>query len=250
MNGETEQEWEARFRRTAAEIRKWTAHPDLPDPTYDPDKGWKLDEFAMHFEPNLVREYKNFLKMLHNPELRPRRTVVVDDKHGRQEIIVEDFDSTALLDLKLGTRVRELLLEKRFRVMGVRPGAFEAEVIAMPLLEILRPTIETSELVEMTWPADHARRYELVRVFRLKAGPGVERRYDWPSIARRLKKDGKIYPTDAKLVKFCMENVLLVSGERPDPFPNDKTTREAITKYGLWKFSEQKGEGSGKRRPG
>src|SRR5579872_3655887 len=54
-------------RRTRAQFltkKNWLFGPD-PDPAYDRAKGWKLDQFAMHFVPNLLQGYKRAMAKIH-----------------------------------------------------------------------------------------------------------------------------------------------------------------------------------------
>jgi hypothetical protein len=155
------------------------------------------------------------------------------------------FDNVWMDNLELCQKIRARLLEKGFQVQGLRPGSHEEVTINPRLLEILQPIVETCELIEV---GDFlaGRRFEHVRVFKTKGAPGKRPSYDWRGIAQRVRRQGIIYPTNAKLVAFCRENVLLVSGEKPDQLPDDKTTREAIAKQELWEFSQQKGKRPGK----
>jgi hypothetical protein len=231
--------FEDRERRENAQfiaITCWAFATD-PDPTYDPVNGWKLDQFAMASVPDRAREYKRICK-----EEYPSPPPIEPFVPSLKQIEIRG---------KLAGEIRRHLLNARFEVRGYQFGSYAPMVIPKALLESMKPVIETSELLELNVPYETARRFEHVRVFKLKAGPGAERQYGWPAMARQLEKEGVDYPTDAKLVRYCRENLLLsISGERPDPLPADKTTREAITKYGLWRFSKERGQGSGKKRPG
>ena len=197
MHRETDEEIERRLFLTNVAMREWGAQPSLPDPAYDPDVGWKLDQFAMHFESDLVEEHKEYLRQLYNPELRPKRTVVVDDKHGREEILVEDFGLGATRTFRNpAEKIHKLLLEKRFRVTGLEPGSNKAEPIPFSLLEILRPIIETSDLVERRpVSANVARRFENVRVFRSDKALSPKRRgspekYTYLALAEEMEREG------------------------------------------------------------
>jgi len=230
----TEDEKEARARRDRKEayIRTWAQLP-LPNPAYDPRTGWKLDEFAMHCEPDGLREYKQISFNMNFPHLAKKK-----------QIPIVEWVITFHFPLVIGKR----LLEPRFRVTGFRPAAYEPEEVPIPLLERMYPVIELSDLLDISErPAP--RRYELVRVFKSSGIRGVHAKYDWRRLARRMEEEAVIYPRDAELVRFCRANVWLVSGEKPEALPDDATTRAAISKYGLWKFSSERGEGSGKKRP-
>jgi hypothetical protein len=231
--------FETREQRESAQfiaITCWTFGPD-PDPTYDPDNGWKLDQFAMALVPDLVREYKRICRAEY-PSPFPTEPFAPS---------LEKLEMRG----KLSGEIRRHLLNARFEVRGSQFGSYAPpKVIRKALLESMKPVIETSELLELDVPYETARKFDHVRVFRLKAGPGAERQYDWPTMARQLEREGVVYPTNAKLVRYCRENVLLVSGKKPDPLPDDATARAAITKYGLWKFSKEQGKGRGKKLPG
>jgi hypothetical protein len=168
MDRKTDEEQQARERADRREgwKREWTELPDLPEPTYDPRNGWKLDQFAMHFEPDLLREYKRLSFGLYHPKLR-----------------TNPFDHAALLLLDLELVIHKRLLEPAFQVKGFRPNAYEAEVVPTALLEKMYPIIETSELLDTThWPEIARRRYEHVRVFEpaRKSPGGRPPTYDWP----------------------------------------------------------------------
>jgi hypothetical protein len=210
----------------------WAQEP-LPDPTYNPSTGWKLDEFAMHCEPVGLRKYKQHSFKRHFPHVAGKINFI-------EYVLMLEFPSI----------VRKRLLEPRFRVMGIRRGAYSPEEVPYLLLERMHPLIELTELHDLGEASEIRRRYEMVRVFRLKGNQGAKPTYNWRPVADRVESDGIIYPSDIKLVKFCMQTVMLFSGEKPDPLPDDATTRGAITKYGLWKFSQEKGKPSGKKRPG
>jgi hypothetical protein len=60
-------------RRSSAQfpvVKEWLFGPD-PDPTYDRINGWKLDQFAMAFEPDLTQQYKRIMAEGH-PHAIPR----------------------------------------------------------------------------------------------------------------------------------------------------------------------------------
>jgi hypothetical protein len=210
---------------------RWVRDP-LPDPTYNPRVGWKLDEFAMYCEPDGLREYKLRSCKMHFPHVGGRISFI-----------------EYVLTLEFPAIIQKRLLEPRFLVTGFRPGAYEPEDIPLQLLEALLPVIELSELFASHMDTAR-RRYEHVRVFKLNGTRGAQAKYDWRALARKMEEAATIHQKDADLARACRANVLLASGEKPDPLPDDATTRAAITKYGLWKFSLEKGKGSGKKRPG
>jgi hypothetical protein len=205
-------------RRESAK-REWSERPGLPDPTYDPRTGWKLDQFAMHCEADALREFKRLSFDHYHPQLAKKPLVL-------GLIIVSEF----------GRLINKRLLEPRYLVKGVRPNEYAPEVVSIPLLEHMYPIIETSELLDVThWPEIARRRYEHVRVFEpaRKAAGGRPATYDWEHLAEKMRKDGARFRNEAELVRYCRNNVLLRdSGKRPQPgSPDDKTAREAIATH-------------------
>ncbi len=229
--------FEDRERRESAQfitVMTWILGPD-PDPTYDRVNGWKLDQFAMAFEPELVRKYKRLSKAEY-PTPLPTEPFVSSNPFEKIEI-----------KGKLSGATKRHLLNPRFEVRGIPFGENEPVVIHKAMLESMFFGIEISEVREQSVPYETARRFDHVRVFRLSVGPGVGPQYDWRTIAKRLEREGILYPTNAALVRFCRENVLLLlTGEKPDPIPDDKTAREIIEKLDLWTFSKQNGVRPGK----
>ncbi len=253
MSDDTEPE-RRQFQR-AIELRRWVEQPDLPDPTYDPHGGWKLDQFAMYFEPTLVRERKEYFRQFYNPELRPKRTVLVDYKHGREEIFVDDFDAMAWLQSELAGKIHKQLLEPGLKVTGVPPGELEPKPISRQLLEILRPVIETSELVERgLLTTNDARRYEQVRVFRSEA-ESIERKatpakrpsgrpikFTYFEVAAEIEREierKKLPPIPSKagLIRYFIPRLCLTStGKIPRKPPSWRAVSDAIDNYGFMKF--------------
>jgi hypothetical protein len=247
MHRETDEEIERRLFLTNVAMREWAAQPSLPDPAYDPDAGWRLDQFAMHFEPDLVQERKDYLRQLYNPELRPKRIVVVVGAHGREEITVEDFGLGATRTFRdPAGEVHKLLLEKRFRVTGFEPGSYKAEPIPLALLEILHPIIETSELVERRAVlANVARRFGNVRVFRSDKAVSTKHRgspekYDYLALAEKMERERMRFASDAELKRYLMANLRLIkTGKSPKNAPDLHTVAKAIVRHGLKKFVQQ-----------
>jgi hypothetical protein len=202
----------------------WSELP-LPNPAYDPRTGWKLDEFAMHCEPDATREYKQNTFNTHFPHLAKRRQIWAP-------ILILHFPLT----------VKKRLLEPRFRVTGFRPGAYEPEDIPIPLLERMRPIVEPSELHDLSEKYEVRRRYESVRVFEpgRKAAGGRPTTYDWPGLASKMRAEGIRFRNRADLVRYCQENVLLKDSGKPPPqgSPDDKTVRGAIPTHQLEFFLE------------
>jgi hypothetical protein len=151
--------------------------PD-PDPTYDPLYGWKLDQFAMHFEPELLRAYK--------------RAVIEETRLRIAGVrVVPDIDSISN-EVELHERIIARLLEKGIEVKGRRPGLYDAEPIPPPLIEIFYPVIETSELVEKGG-TEFGIRYEQVRILvsaPKKSSRGTKPTYDFLGLSRKLEKEG------------------------------------------------------------
>jgi hypothetical protein len=218
-------------RRTSAQfpvVKEWLFGPD-PDPTYDRRDGMKLDQFAMTFVPDLVREYKRARAELH-PNAGPR------DGFARGHSM-KMFE----LGRKLSVEIKRLFLSPRFEVRGYQLQGYTPMVIPRVLLEVMSPTIETSELREIGVPGETARRFEKVRVFDLaaatKASGGRPPTYDWPRLAEQLEKDKPVLTTEARLVAYCGKNVTTRSGKRAQKGgPNDKTIRDAISQFGMKKY--------------
>jgi hypothetical protein len=218
---------ERRKRARSITITTWVFGPD-PDPTYDPLYGWKLDQFAMHFEPELLRAYK--------------RAVIEETRLRIAGVrVVPDIDSISN-EVELHERIIARLLEKGIEVKGRRPGLYDAEPIPPPLIEIFYPVIETSELVEKGG-TEFGIRYEQVRILvsaPKKSSRGTKPTYDFLGLSRKLEKEGPIFPSKQKLVDYCRENVRPVPGDRGkkarEDGPDDATARAAIEKYGWMKF--------------
>jgi hypothetical protein len=102
-------------------IKEWLLGPD-PDPTYDRFNGWRLDQFAMNFVPNLVREYK-MARAEEHPSAGPRDVFAPRDP-------MKAFD----LGHKLGDEISQRLLDNRFRVEGYPLHSNELMVIPNALL--------------------------------------------------------------------------------------------------------------------
>jgi hypothetical protein len=252
MNDPTDPEWERWLHHRALKIRRWAAQSDLPDPVYIHDRGWRLDQFAMHYEPALVRERKKHLRQLYNPELRPKRTVLVDSEHGREEILVDDFDGAAWLKNDLVGKIHKRLLERGLRVEGIRPGGFKPEAISISLLEILHPVIEANVLEERGAASPNvALRFENVRIFRSEAESSIERKatpaknpkgrpikFTYFEVAGEIeRKKLPLFPSKAALIRYFIDNLRLKStGEKPKKPPSWRAVSDAIDNYGFMKF--------------
>ena len=216
-----EKEAEERAKRREIYKHEWTELSDLPDSTYDPQNGWRLDQFAMRFEPDLLREHKEFYFQLYHPK-QPRKP----------------FDPFFLVDQELERAINKRLVDPCFQVKGFRPDAFEAEIVPIPLLEQMFPIIETSELLDINRvPA--RRRYDHVRVFELsqKFHRGRPPTYDWPALVQKIQNERLCLSSEAELIRYCRNNVQPALGKRRHKDgPDDKTIREAITKHRLDKF--------------
>jgi hypothetical protein len=95
-------------RRASAQfvvIKEWLFGPD-PDPTYDRLNGWKLDQFAMAFVPDLVRQYKRIMAEGH-PHALPRGPL---ESRNPWEWLRWSSE--------LSGEIRRLLLNARFEVKG------------------------------------------------------------------------------------------------------------------------------------
>jgi hypothetical protein len=218
-------------RRNSAQfgmIKKWLFGPD-PDPIYDRVNGWKLDQFAMHFFPDLVREYKKA-----GAEEHPSA--------GLRDGFAPRHPMKALeLGHKLSDEIIRRLLNTQFRVDGYPLQSNELMAITSPLLENMHPSIETSELRETQVPGENARWFERVRVFDLAAATkqsgGRKPTYDWPRLVVLLEQERPVLTTKAELVEYCRKNVTVIRGKRAQKGgPDDNTIRAAISQYGLEKF--------------
>src|SRR5262245_47400054 len=115
----TDREEEERWRELLRfvrydQMRAWALNAELPDPTYDPKNGWKLDQFAMRFEPTLLALYKNVKADFHRPPDSP------EQYHSQR---------WAEVSSELSDKLKAYLLSPRFRVEGYQPGAYEPTVI-------------------------------------------------------------------------------------------------------------------------
>jgi hypothetical protein len=218
-------------RRASAQfvvIKEWLIGPD-PDPTYDRLNGWKLDQFAMTFVPNLVREYK---------QARAEEHPSADPRDG-----FAPRNPTRTLDLnhKLSDEIRCRLLDARYEVKGYQFESNTPIVIPNALLEHMHPIIETSELRELYVPGEIIRWFEKVRVFDLapatKSPTGRSPTYDWPRLVKKLESEKSVFANMAALVAYCRNQVTAVPGKKTGKGgPDDKTIRDAIEKYELSKF--------------
>jgi hypothetical protein len=189
-------------RRTRAQFltkKEWLFGPD-PDPAYDRVKGWKLDQFAMHFVPDLVRGYKRAIAEIH-PHAIPR-----DPFESR--IPWEWMEWSSELDNEIMRR----LLDDRFEVSGCHLDRREPEVISSAFLEHMHPIIATSELCDINTVTETARWFEMVCVFDLKvtgkSSAGRKIIYDWPRLAAKLEKDKPAFPTKEALIGYCRERAI------------------------------------------
>jgi hypothetical protein len=94
----------------------------------------------------------------------------------------------------------------------------------------------------------HGRSFEFVKIQPLRAARGSKPQYDWgllqPLVVEEAKR-GKL-KKPATLVRFCREQVVLCdTGKKPEPLPDDKTVRQAISKYGLDEIAQIKMRKSG-----
>ena len=218
-------------RRASAQfvlIKQWLFGPD-PDPTYDRLNGWKLDQFATIFVPDLVREYKKARAEEH-PSAGPR-----DGFSPRNPMKMFD------LGRELSDEIRRRLLDAQYKVVGYQVECSSPLVIPNALLEHMHPILETSELRELHVPGEIARWFEHVRVFDLdstaKSSSGRKPTYDWPLLAKRLEQEKPLLTTMAALVAYCRDNVTVIPGKRAGrDGPNDKTIRAAISEHELEKF--------------
>jgi hypothetical protein len=218
-------------RRASAQfvvIKEWLLGPD-PDPTYDRLNGWKLDQFAMTFVPDLVREYK-ILSAEEHPSAGPRDGFAPRTAMKRLD-----------LGYKLSSGINLRLLDARYEVKGYQFGNFTPVVIPNALLEHMHPIIETSELRELYVPGEVARRFEKVRVFDLRATAkslgGRKPIYDWLRLVEQLESEKPSLTSTAALVAYCRKTIAVMPGVKPrKDGPDDKSARAAILKYRLEKF--------------
>jgi hypothetical protein len=216
--------WDAQF----VPKKEWLFGPD-PDPTYDQINGWKLDQFAMTLEPDLVREYKRLLAEEH-PSAPPR-----DPFEPRYPM------KTLEVGGKLAAEIKRGLLNARFKVSGYHLDCYTPMVIPHALLEHMHPDIMTSELRDINGATDTARWFEKVRVFDLAAATkqsgGRKPTYDWPQLVVLLQQETPVLTTKAELVEYCRKNVTVIRGKRAQKGgPDDNTIRAVISQYELEKF--------------
>jgi hypothetical protein len=216
--------WSAQF----VPKKEWLFGPD-PDPTYDRTKGWKLDQFAMFFVPDVVRTYKRVMAEGH-PHAPPSDPL--EFKHPWEWIERSN---------KLSDEIMQRLLADRFEVSGCPLDCYTPRIISHALLENMHPDIMTSELRDINGATDTARWFEKVRVFDLaptaKSSGGRKPTYDWPRLAEQLEKEKPDLATMAELVAYCRKNVRVIQGKRaPKDGPDNKTITAAILKHGLGKF--------------
>jgi len=202
-----------------ARTRRWALSEEQPTAAYNPKHGWSLDQFAMNFEPDLLVGYKNRLREFHEGK--------------------EDSGNFGLLPLTIEfqNKIKEHLLEDRYRVTGFSPGSNRPEPIPHALLEDMHPNIVLSELQESTNVSP--RRFEKVRVFddQKKSKGGRPPTYDWPALRRLLEEQQSNISGEADLIEYCRRNVKPRPGKRfPPDGPSDKTLNEAIITHGLKKF--------------
>ena len=130
------------------------------------------------------------------------------------------------------------------QVSGILKGAADRVLIEPELVHSL--TVWDLERGRLSEPL--GRSFEFVKIQPLSTRRGSKPQYDWallqPPVAAEAKL-GKL-KTPAALVRFCRENVVLCdTGEKPDPLPDDKTVRQAISNYGLDDIAEIKMRKSG-----
>jgi hypothetical protein len=145
----------------------------------------------------------------------------------------------------------EFSLSPSFQVTGVRPGAFDSEVISISLLEILQPVIETNELAERGQISGKLpRRFELVRVFRSEAarsktqkaapskrGKGRPIEYTYFDEADEIERNGRRFASKAELIRYLIPRLRLIStGKMPKKPPSWRAVSDAIDNYGFMKF--------------
>jgi hypothetical protein len=221
---EDQRRWREQLRFAKyVQMRAWALSAELPDPTYDPKNGWRLDQFAMRFEPALLQLYKNVMGDLYrSPDSR------------------EKYHSSRWIEAssELSGKLANYLLNPRFRVEGYQLGAYEPTVVPRPLLEGLIAVVETSELAGRG-VAETFRTFEKVRVYELveKSAAGRKSTYDWPALQHAFDQEKPRIRTPAQLVEWCRAHVKPMPGKQASKDgPDDKTIREAISKYGLVKF--------------
>jgi hypothetical protein len=222
-DGEEEERWREQliFARHV-QMRDWALSAKLPDPNHDSKNGWTLDQFAMRFAPVLLRRYKKAMAALHKSGNRNR-----DRSYDWLEA-----------DLKLSGELKAHLLDPRFRVEGYQPGSYIPTVIPRALLETLHPVVETSELCERGL-IQTPRIFEKVRIYPPvdKATAGRKATYDWRALHQLFEQEKPIIRTFAELVECCRSRVKPMPGKLASKHgPDDKTIRDAISKYGLEKF--------------
>jgi len=149
------------------QAESWISAATFPDPTYDHESGWKLDQFAMAFEPLALRRLKVLLI----------RDLAKERRHGFNPLDVWD------LEPELIEKIKARYLSDRFQVTGFPIGHPEAMVVPRPLLEVMSPDIILSELCEYETGMTNLpqRRFEHVRIFDLaarKSIAGRESTYD------------------------------------------------------------------------
>jgi hypothetical protein len=236
MYRETEQELKARLARNKTRMFEW-ARQALPDPTYDSQNGWKLDQFAMHFQPELVYRHKLYVLEQLNP--MPVRETVTDPSGVVH--VVTNLSGT-FNEIELGQAINALFLTKRFRVTGFRPGSYTEETIPLALLETLYPVIETCELVEGSGLANAGRRFEHVRVFRSetvssKRKRGKPEQYTYLDEADEIERKEIRFASKAELIRYLIPRLRWVStGKIPKNPPDYHTVSDAIDRHGLMKF--------------
>jgi hypothetical protein len=202
------------------QIKNWVLTKGLPDSGYNGIIGWKLDEFAMYVEPNLLEDYKKSLRQIYEgsgPGIDYQWLVAKAD---------------------LSDRLKAHLLDDRFRVEGYPIGTYEPMVISRALLEGMSPVVETSELRETRVITRNSRKFEKVRVFLVSPNVSAGRKptYDWPGLKGLLERTKPDLRNRTELVKWCRENVRTVPGKSAGDGPDDKTIREAIDRYKLDDF--------------
>jgi hypothetical protein len=217
--------FEDRERRESAQfidVTMWVFGPD-PDPTYDPDKGWKLDQFATRFMPDRVRNYKEFCASEY-PTPIPTEPFALS------------FEKIEIRG-KLSGATKQHLLNTRFEVRGIPFGENEPVVIHKALLESMFFSIETSEVREQSVPYETARRFDHVRVFDLaaaaKSSGGRNPTYNWPRLAEHFTKEKPIFAKKCDLIAYCREHATVIPGKRGSKYGPDASTLAApIKRYG------------------
>jgi hypothetical protein len=140
-------------------------------------------------------------------------------------------------------KIHNRLLEPGLQVTGVPPGELQPEPISRQLLEILRPVIESSELVERgLLTTNVARRFEQVRIFRLGKISSTKRRgppekFTYADEREVMDRKEMRFANLAELMRYLDANLRLIkTGKLPKKPPDHKAMKAAIIRHDLTKF--------------